>query len=58
VRALGRWPFLAATALSFLGAVELLKHSDDGREVGAAALLVAGSVMLGAFIVLMDRRED
>jgi drug/metabolite transporter (DMT)-like permease len=58
MRWLGRWPFLAGAVLAFAGAVLLLTESQDGREVGAAALLVAGSVMLGAFVVLMARSED
>jgi hypothetical protein len=58
VRQLGRWPFLAGAALSFAAAVDLLNDSTEGREVAASALLVGGSVMLGAFIVMMDRHGD
>lgn len=58
MRWLVRWPFLAGAVLSFVGAVVLLTDTEDGREVAAAALLVAGSVMLGAFVVLMAGHDD
>jgi hypothetical protein len=57
VRYLTRWPFLIGAVVSFAAAVDLLNDNPTGRESAAAALLVAGSVMLGAFIVLMDRSE-
>jgi len=58
MRYLTRWPFLIGAVLAYVGAVLLLTENDQGREVAAAALLVAGSVMLGAFVVLMAGRED
>lgn len=58
MRYLSRWPFLAAAVLAFVAAIYLLTETDEGRESGAIGLLVAGSIMLGAFIVLMVARED
>ena len=51
MRALRRWPFLLGAAMSFGIAVSLLDDSSEGREAAAAALLVAGSILLGAFVV-------
>jgi hypothetical protein len=58
VRYLTRWPLLLGGLLSFVAAVDLLNDSETGRESAAAALLVVGSVLLGAFIVLMARHEE
>ena len=58
MRYLGRWPFLLGAALCFVAAVELLRNQPEGREAASAALLVAGAVLLGAFIVLNTRGDD
>jgi uncharacterized membrane protein len=58
VRWLVRWPFLAGAVLAYIGAVILLTENEQGREVAAAALLISGSIMLGAFIVLMAQHHD
>lgn len=58
MRYLQRWPLLLAAALSFGSAVTLLDDSDSGREAAAAALLVAGSILLGAFLVHREHDDE